>query len=267
MRRTWATAASAICAGALSLSMVGCADSSGASSGEQSDGTAGSGALQNVVVYTNSVDGGDDRDAFLADEAKKAGFNLQVVALGGAELTSRLLSEKARPNADVVFGLNQVYFQKLKADDVLAQSEPSWADEVEGAQGLDDDGYYWPIVREPIMLVYNEEAYPDPSEAPSDWPGLWEDERFHDLYEVRMKLANATPQVVISGILVRYRDDNGKFGISDEGWEAISQYYVYGNREEEGVDLYARMKQGIVNMGAMWLVGKLLREEQHGIET
>jgi hypothetical protein len=50
---------------------------------------------------------------------------------------NRLLAEKANPIADVVFGLNQVYFEKLKAEKVLAASTPSWADKVDTEYGGD----------------------------------------------------------------------------------------------------------------------------------
>lgn len=248
---------------ALAVTLAGC--SGAAAPGAQSSvDSAPAAGKDTVVIYSNSVS--DGRGEWLTDQAKEAGFNIQWVDLGGGDVMNRLVSEKSNPVADVTFGLNSVYFEKLKEADVLEAYTPEWSTLVT-EQGVDPDGLFWPIVREPIMLVYNVAAYPSASEAPADWPDLWEKDKFHNLYEVKPGLGAATTQMVIAGILSRYRDDNGKLGISDEGWEAIAEYYEYGNREEEGVDLYARMAQGIVNLGQMYLAGKIVREDQYGVQT
>lgn len=266
MKKRLTRAASVVSVGALAFSLAACSGGGTSASDNQSGEAAGAdgGGSKTVVIYSNSVN--DGRGDWLTEQAKEVGLNIQYVDLGGGDVMNRLISEKANPVADVTFGLNEVYFEKLKEADVLEAFTPQWS-ELVTEEGTDPDGLFWPIVREPIMLVYNEAAYPNASEAPSDWPDLWENEKFHDLYEVKQTLGAATTQMVIAGILTRYQDENGKLGISDEGWQAISQYYEYGNREEEGVDLYARMAQGIVNIGQMWLAGKVTREEQYGIQT
>lgn len=264
MKRNLTRMVAAVGAGAIALTLAACGGSEPSASESGEGSSASAGGLKPVVVYSNSV--ADGRGDWLTEKAKDAGFKVQYVDLGGGEVMNRLISEKANPVADVTFGLNGVYFEKLKEAGVLEANTPSWSDKVT-EQGTDPDGEFWPIVREPIMLVYNVAAYPEPSEAPSDWPDLWEDARFHDLYEVKPGLGAATTQMVLSGILVRYQDPDGKLGISDEGWEAISQYYEFGSREEEGVDLYARMAEGIVNLGQMYLAGKVAREEQYGVVT
>ena len=133
--------------------------------------------------------------------------------------------------------------------------------------GIGDDKTYWPIVREPIMLTCNSAVYPTAAEMPQDWTDLWQNEKFWKRYEVPASLGGGTTQVVISSILTRYADVNGKLGVSEEGWRNIAQYFEHGSRAVDGTDLYARISQGEVDCGQMWLAGKVKREEQYGVTT
>lgn len=221
-----------------------------------------SGSDEPLVIYSNSTS--DGRGEWLTEQAAEAGFDIEFVNLGGADIQDRLVAEQANPIADVVFGLNNVFFEHLKADGVLEPYKPSWSDKVE--TGVGDDEQYWPIVREPIMLVYNNGAFTE-ADAPKDWPDLWEEDRFHNRYEVPTGLGGATTQMVLSGILSRYLDENGDLGVSDEGWKAVEAYFDNGNKAIKGTDLYARMKEGEVDAGQMWLAGKANREKEYGIQT
>src|SRR5699024_8148835 len=147
------------------------------------------------------------------------------------------------PIAHVTFGMNNVYFETLKDAGVLADYTPSWEGEVD--ESLGDGEQFWPIVREPIMLVYNDEAYSE-EKAPSDWEDLWEEEEFHGRYETPTSLGGATTQLVVTGILSRYLDENGELGVSDEGWDAIEEFFANGSPAVQGTDLYARMASGDV---------------------
>lgn len=215
-----------------------------------------------LVVYSNSLS--DGRSDWLSDKAEENGFDVEFVDLGGGDIQDRLVAEKQNTIADVVFGLNNVYFENLKSEGVLESYTPQWSDKVE--PGVGDDEQYWPIVQEPIMLVYNNEAYSD-REAPKDWPDLWENEKFHERYETPSELGGATTQMVIAGILGRYLDDSGDLGVSDEGWSAIEKYFKYGSSSVKGTDLFARMMNGDVDAGQMWLAGKASREKEYGIST
>ena len=240
--------------------LAACGGSSGSGSGGSDGGSSGSGSL---VVYSNSVS--DGRGEWLAEQAAAEGFELQFVDLGGGDIQNRLIAEAANPIADVVFGLNNVYFENIKAADVLEPYTPAWSGSVDAEMG--DGETFWPIVREPIMLVYNTAAYSTPGQAPADWPELWEDSTFHGRYETPRSLGGATTQMVLSGILSRHLDASGDLGVSDEGWAAVEQYFANGSPAVEGTDLYARMAAGEVDMGQMWLAGKASREEEHGIST
>lgn len=228
-----------------------------------SPGGSESGDKVSLTIYSNSVS--DGRGDWLKEKASAAGFDLSIVDAGGGDVYNRLVAEKDSPVADVVFGLNDVYFNKLISADVLEKNTPSWADKVK-EDTVDATGSYYPIVKEPIMLVCNTANLPD-GQMPNDWPDLWEKEQFHQRYEVPAKLGAATTQMVISGILTRHEDANGKLGISQEGWDAVGAWLANGKRAEEGTDLYARMANGDVSCGQMWLAGKFSRDEQYGLTT
>jgi len=249
------TTASALIAGSLLLSACAPGGDSASASGE---GDA-------LVVYSNSVS--DGRGDWLKAEAAEAGFELELVDLGGGDVMNRLAAEKNNPIADVTFGMNNVYFEKLKAQDVLEPYTPAWAGEVDASMGDEEGKTFWPIVREPIMLVYNEAAYKSADEAPKDWTDLWTKDEFKGRYEVPSASTGATTQMVYSGILSRYADPNGELGISQEGWDQMAAYFENGSTAVKGEDLYARMKAGKVDAGQMWLAGKNSREEEYGIET
>ena len=70
---------------------------------------------------------------------------------GGADLTNRLIAEKNNPIADVVFGLNNIFYENLKKEDVLDQYVPQWASQVDS--GLNDpEGYYHGLVKQAILI-------------------------------------------------------------------------------------------------------------------
>lgn len=143
---------------------------------------------ETLTVYSNSVS--DGRGEWLQEQAGANGFSLQFVDLGGGDIQNRLLAEAANPIADVVFGLNNVYFEKLNAAEVLEPHTPSWSGEVDSSLG--DGENFWPIVREPIMLVFNDAAFPNGEGSPSDWPDLWTDPAFEGRYEVPSSIGGAT---------------------------------------------------------------------------
>lgn len=57
-----------------------------------SAGFSASTSNDKLIVYTNSGDNG--RGQWLTEEAKKAGFDIKVVQIGGTTLVNRLLAEK-----------------------------------------------------------------------------------------------------------------------------------------------------------------------------
>ncbi|BCW44745.1 extracellular solute-binding protein [Arthrobacter sp. StoSoilB5] len=246
---------SIVATGALALSLASC--STGGSNHEGATADAGP-----LVIYSNSVS--DGRGDYLAAEAKAAGFDIEFVDIGGADLTARVSAEVNNPVADVIFGPTDLQFRAMKAAGALQSFKPEWAGEVEPA---DEDGTYYSIVQEPFSLYYNDAAYPGGKGAPQDWTSLFKDPAFHGTYQSPRALGGTTSQMILIGFLARYRDDNGNLGISDEGWKAIHEFFEHSNPEVEGVDLYSRMAAGQVNTGQMFLAGKASREKQYGIAT
>ena len=67
---------------------------------------------EKLIVYTNA--NSDGRGEWLIEKAKGAGFDIEIVGAGGADLTNRLIAEKNNPIADVVYGLNNMLYENLK---------------------------------------------------------------------------------------------------------------------------------------------------------
>lgn len=247
---------------AVSLTLLaGCA-------GGTASGEAGAAAESDepLIVYTNS--NADGRAEWLTAEAAEAGFEIQIVGQGGGDTTEKLIAEAGNPVADVVFGLNNMYFSQLIAADTIEPYTPAWSDEVDPELGdPSGEGHYWPIVQQGIVLAYNTAAYPTPEDAPQDWTDLWTDEKFQGRYERVNDLGGATHQLVFAGILSRYLDESGDLGISDEGWEQVAGYFEHGNPAVPDTDLFARMAEGEVDMGQMFTSGLPSREEQYGIDA
>lgn len=216
-------------------------------------------------VYTNS--GTDGRDEWLIERAAQDGFKVQVVGAGAADTQNRLLAEKASPIADVVFGLNAIIWESLKAENILIPFVPEWADEIPAGLN-DDEGYYHAIVKQAILLVYDQNQLTE-DQAPTDWPDLWTKPEFDKKYEYLTSLAGGTVRNVITGILTRYADPNGDLGIAQEGWDAIAEYYKHGVPNEDGVDLYAQIasENSTVVCGQMWSSGVETRDQQYGVKT
>src|SRR5699024_3876735 len=92
---------------------------------------------ESIVVYTNN--GGEGRDQWLIECAAEEGYNVQVVHGGASEITQRMIAEKNNPLCDVVFGLNNIEYEKLKANELLEEWEPDWTDGVDESL-IDKDG-------------------------------------------------------------------------------------------------------------------------------
>ena len=182
---------------------------------------------EKLVVYTNS--GTEGRDAYLIEKAKEAGFDIEVVALGASEVTERMIAEKNNPLCDVTFGLNNIEYEKLKANGLLQKWEPDWVDGVD-ADLIDPDGYYYPVTTTPLVLMGNA----DYDNMPSDWTDLTKDE-YKGLYQLH-NLGGGTAKTVFASIISRYQDPDGDLGISDEGWEIAAKFLGNAHNIADGED-------------------------------
>ncbi len=243
--------------------LTACGSSGGSADDPENGGDGGSGGT--LIVYTNS--NADGRAEYLHDEAAKAGFDIEVVGQGGGDTTNKVLAEAGNPVADVVFGLNQMYFSQLVAAETLEPYEPSWSDEVDTKLGdPSGEGFFWPLVQQGIVLAYNAEVY-TPEEAPKDWTDLWNDERFHGRYETVDGIGGATTQLIFAGILGQYQDPDGDLGVSEEGWAQIEGYFEYGDPLVPDTDLFLRMANGDVDMGQMFTSGIPSREAEYEVDS
>ena len=201
---------------------------------------------QTLIIYTNS--GSNGRAEWLMERAKQDGYNVEVVFAGAGEITNRIVAEKNNQIADLLFGLNTMEYVKLKKEDLLLQYTPVWADQVDKTLA-DSEGYYYPIVIQPLFLVYNTDAYPEGT-APKDYTDLLAPE-FKDKYTV-LKLSGGTSKTIISSILVRYRDDAGEYGVSQEGWDVMKGFIQNGHIEAEGDDVFGAIMSGERPVAETW---------------
>ena len=218
--------------------------------GDAQDTGSGGGSL---VTYTNS--GSDGRDAWLKNYAKENGFDVEVVQIQGGDLGNRIVSEKNNVQADLVFGLNNVEYEKLKAEDTLEQWEPAWKDEVDLSLG-DADGYYYPLVIQPLVNIMNA----DLDEYPKDYTDLT-DEKWKDKYTI-LNFGGGTGKTILASLLVRYQDPDGEAGISEEGWEFVKNWVQNGHMETEGEDYVGGVIDGSHPICEMWGSGVLQNEQQ-----
>lgn len=211
-----------------------------------------------LVIYSNTDEAGAKA---MEEVGKEIGIEVTVVRLnGGGEVTDRIMAEKNNPTADIVYGINHIGFARLKAADCLQQFTPAWDDLVES--GLKDpDGYYYGVGISAVLLAYNPEAAG--SNAPADWTDLWTKPEWEGKYFVNPSTSGGTTQLVLSGILTRYRDDNGELGISQEGWDAVAAYYQKAYIQQEGDDFFAMLTKGDVWAGQNYSKGVLKAEEDY----
>lgn len=251
--------------GAIALSIAAAVLLTSCGQGDTAAEGEGSAEAGTLVVYTNSNSEG--RGEWLQAEAAEAGFDIEIVGAGGADATNKLIAEKNNPIADVVYGLNNVYYEQLKKEDVLEPYTPEWSGEVdESLADPADDKAYWPLVQQAIVLAYNADTV-SPDEAPKDWPELWTEDEYKDRYERVTGMGGATTQLVMAGILSRYRDDNGELGVSEEGWSQIEQYFSNGVPAVKDLDLFARFAEGEVDFGQMPSSSIPGREEAYGVTS
>lgn len=218
-----------------------------------------------LVIYTNSAS--DGRGDWLKEKAKEKGFDIEIVEGGGGDIANRLIAEKNKPVADVVYGLSTMNYEDFKEQNLLEQYTPAWASEV--SEGMNDkDNYYHALVKQAILLIYNSKTYNE-STAPKDWTDLWKDEQFHGKYDApsSSSLGGGTIRAVLAGILVRYQDPSGEYGISQEGWDAVKDYLKYGFYKGDGEDFYANLASGKSPLGPMWSSGIATREQQYGVKA
>lgn len=230
----------------LALTMMGC----------------GSSKDDSIIVYTNS--GSNGRDVFLKELAKENGFDINVVSGGGTDIANRLIAEKNNPIADVIFGLNNIEYEKLKKENILKKFNPSWAGEI--PEGLSDkEGYYNAITATPLLAIYNPNIIKG-EDIPKDWTDLATNPKFKDKYYL-FSAIGGTGKVILSSVISRYRDDNGVLNVSSEGWKMVENLYSNGYVERGEEDWFGNLMSGKRPITMIWGSGALEREKANNFKV
>ncbi|MFA9414567.1 MULTISPECIES: extracellular solute-binding protein [unclassified Streptococcus] len=211
---------------------------------------------QEIVIYSNSTT--DGRGDWLKEKAAEKGFKISYVDISGGELADRLIAEKNNAIADMVFGLNNLEFNRIKDEKLLVKYSPEWANEVDATLG-DADGYYHPIVVQPLVLIGNAKA-----DMPSDWTDLTKD-AYKGAYGIS-GLNTGTSKNIFASIVSRYADEKGDLGISDEGWEVAKKYIQNAHTYAQGEDYISALIDDStpLNYSMMWGSGVLQNEAERG---
>ncbi|HET0217689.1 TPA: extracellular solute-binding protein [Streptococcus pneumoniae] len=209
---------------------------------------------QEIVIYTNSASNG--RADWLQTKASEQGYNLRLVDISGGELADRLIAEKNNAVADMVIGLNKLEFNRIKAEKLLVKYSPKWADEVDSSLG-DSEGYYSPIVNQPLVLIGNKDA-----KMPSDWTDFT-DSSYKGKYGIS-KLSTGTSKNIFASIVSRYKDEKGELGISDEGWKVAKAYLKNAHVYAEGEDYISSImnNNNDLKYSMMWGSGVLQNQKE-----
>lgn len=218
--------------------------------------------MKEVVVYSNSLS--DSREEWIAERAEEAGFSLEFVAAGGGEILNRLLAEKNAPQADVTFGMDEASFAQLTEEQILLEYVPTWVETIPEEANI-GNGFYHPLVEQRIFMIYNPEFVSE-DQVPSNWQDLAANPDLQGKYMVPNELGGGTNQKAVMSILLQYQDENGEYGISDEGWTQVEEYLNNGYMTPEGEDAWQNFADGKTVMTYTSTSTLPLMEEQYGFE-
>lgn len=257
---------------ALSLTLVGCGSSNEqeakneTSTEEKEEKTAED--LKEVgddkiIVYSNAVS--DGRGDYFKEKAKEAGFDIEVVDLGGTDLFNRLVAEKNAPIADIIFGLNEMNFNKLANEDLLEVYKPNWLDKVADGIKINEEGLYSPMDIARVFPIYNKEFVKE-EDLPKDWSDFYNDEKYKSLYRVQNGLKGATDTAAMYIHLINYRDDSQELGVSDQSWDAMSKWIENGYQTPEGEDWIQNFVDGKVPYAYTYMAKPAEIEKEYGVE-
>lgn len=193
---------------------------------------------------------GEDRAAWITEQAKGAGHDVNILSAGGSQLFDRILAERENPQADVVFGLIDAAMATLKSEGLFQAHEPSWAEELPANYRDDADNMVYKFWQTPIVLAYNADAM-TAEDAPSSWLDLI-DEKYAGRYAIR-SASSQTVKSFLVGILVRFADADGN--ISDEGWEFMQAFYDNGIVVDSGDEKTAAFVNGEAVIDLNWFGG------------
>ena len=173
----------ALAAGVMALVLSACGSNAPAPAGGSSAAPEGSAPTSAAPAAPAAAPAGDMEDTLviysthpeellesIAEQfTAETGVNVEFINLKG-ELADRVRSEKANPQADIMFGGDTATYMVLDEEGCFAESNPSWAANVDPAY-KDEHGHWYGTYRTPMVLFYNSEAL-DAADAPKDWADL-----------------------------------------------------------------------------------------------
>lgn len=156
----------ALCAGVLAFSLAGCSGGEGAQK-PAGEAPAAPELEDTVVVYSTHPE--KLLEAVAEDFTAETGVNVEFVNLKG-ELADRVRSERANPQADVMYGADASVYLQLAGEGCFAPSDPTWAADL-GDQFKSAEGLWYGTIKTPVMMFFNTDEL-DAADAPEDWSDL-----------------------------------------------------------------------------------------------
>lgn len=165
-----------------------------------------------VVIY--STHGEDMLELVATAFEEETGVKVEFINLKG-ELAERVRAEKENPQSDVMYGGASSIFMELKADDLFAAFEPTWAGTL-NPLFKDGENYWFGTIQTPVMMFYNTEVIA-PEDAPKDWADLIK-EQYKDQLVFRNALSSSA-RATYSSLLQQFEMTS----TLDAGWEFMKQ--------------------------------------------
>lgn len=165
MKKITKLLATVMCGLLACIVLVGCQSNNSSSS--SSSNNSSEQLEEKVVVYSTHPEKllTQVADAFKAE----TGVEVEFINLKGS-LADRIKSEKANPQADVMYGGSTTVFTELAKEDCFEATSPSWASELE-SEYKDSSGKWYATIKTPIMMFYNTEMMSE-ADAPKNYKDL-----------------------------------------------------------------------------------------------
>lgn len=199
-------------------------------------------AQETVVVYTNSLD--DPKREWLEDKIDEADFsyNVEFVIGGGGEIFDRLMAEANDPQADVGIGMDEGQWTLLSENGLVREWNPEWKTAIP-SDLISGDGYFYPWAEQRILAYYNPD-FLEAEQVPNTLEGIAFDENLVGKFIVPQNLGGSTNQKIVFSILLQSLDENGEYGVSEEGWATAEAFLNNGYMPSENEDKHILFADG-----------------------
>ncbi len=227
-------------------------------SDEGSTGNNDSGDLEDkVVVY--SPHGKDILSEFEKQFEAEYDVDMEFLDMGSQEVLDRVRSEKNNPQADIWWGAPQVMFDEAKAEELLMEYKPTYADSLDDMYH-DEDWAWTGTSQTPEVILYNNKELSE-EEAPKDWDDLLDPE-WKDEIIIRYPLASGTMRTIYSAMIYRsYKDSEDP----QEGYEWLQK--LDKNTKEYSANpevMYNQVAKGVGTISVWNMPDTVMLAEEKG---